>query len=120
MFKVIDKRDNDIREIYAVSNDDYEPKFLYYDSITKGWKWCFASCFEPYIEKRFIIEDKAYHMNSDRIRGVITVTDCNTGNQIHKEWKTYEDGYTDREYVIEMLKDVLLKEEKCNNMKVVK
>ena len=69
MFKVIDKRDNDIREIYAVSNDDYDPKFLYFDSTTKQWKWCFASWFEPYFEHRFIIEDKPYHLNSDKIRG---------------------------------------------------
>jgi len=110
MFKAIDKRDNDVREIYSVSNDDYDPKFLYFDSTTKQWKWCFASWFEPYFENRFIIEDKPYHLNLDRIRGIITVTDRITGNYKNKEWKTYDDGFNDREYVIEILKDVLLKE----------
>ncbi len=116
MFKVIDKRDNGIREIYAVSNDDYEPKFLYYDSIEKQWRWCFASWFEPYIENRFIVEDKPYHLNSDRIRGIITITDRSTGKSKHKEWRTYDDGFNDREYVIEMLKDVLLKGSQRENV----
>ena len=111
MFKVIDKRDNDIREIYAVSNEELDPKFLCYDSTAKKWKWCFASWFEPYIENRFIVEDKPYHVNSDRIRGIITVTDRITGKSKHKEWKTYDDGFNDRENVIGMLKDILLHEE---------
>lgn len=109
MFKVFDKRDNSIREIYAVSNDEFDPKFLYYDSIKKEWKWWYASWFKPCLEKRFIIEDKPYY-NDMRIRGVITITDTITGKTKHKEWKTYDDGSHDREYVIEMLKNMLLKE----------
>lgn len=108
MFKAIDKRDQCIREIYAVDNTGVELCFLYYDSIRKEWKWCFASWFEPYVENRFVIEDKPYHNNSDRIRGIITVSDRNTGKSKHKEWKTYEDGFNDREYVIEMLKRSLV------------
>jgi len=110
MFKVINKRNNDIREIYTVSNNDIDPKFLYYDSINKKWKWCFASLFEPYIENRFMVKDKPCHNNTDCIRGIITVIDKKTGRSKHKEWKTYEDGFNDREYIIEMLKDMLLKE----------
>lgn len=110
MFKVIDKRNNNIREIYDVRNNGSSPQFLYYDSKTKDWEWCFASYCEPYFENRFIVEDKPHQLNSDIIGGIITVTDRITGHYKNKEWKTYEDGFTDREYVIEMLKSALLKE----------
>lgn len=46
--------------------------------------------------------------SSGRVRGVIEIRDNTNGNTRHKEFKVWEDGYSDKEEVIEMLKRTLI------------
>lgn len=46
--------------------------------------------------------------SSGRIRGIIEIRDNTNGNTRHKEWKMWDDGFSDKEDVIDMLKRTLI------------
>jgi len=58
----------------------------------------------------FEIVDKPY--SQGRIRGTLEITDKTNGNWSWYEWKVFEDGYSDRDFVIEMVLSYLMDKRK--------
>lgn len=50
-----------------------------------------------------VVNETPYTGYSGRIKGKITVTNTDTGTSRWKEYKVFDDGSSDRKYVIDML-----------------